>query len=45
MLGSDAAYREWGYVAWSRAREQTRFYICAPEADEHHTGIVQPWQA
>jgi ATP-dependent exoDNAse (exonuclease V) alpha subunit len=41
VLGSDA-YREWGYVAWARAREQTRFYICEPAADEHDTGIVQP---
>jgi hypothetical protein len=38
ILGSDAAYREWGYVAWSRARLQTRFYICEPDAvTEHHT--------
>ncbi len=37
ILGSDAAYREWGYVAWSRARLQSRFYICEPDAvDEHH---------
>jgi len=40
ILGSDAAYCEWGYVAWSRARLQTRFYICEPDAvDEHHTAI------
>ena len=45
VLGSDAAYREWGYVAWSRAREQTRFYICEPEADEHHAGVGQPRRA
>ncbi len=41
VLGSDTSYREWGYVAWSRARLQTRFYICEPDADEaageHHT--------
>jgi len=41
VLGSDTAYREWGYVAWSRARLQTRFYVCEPDidliADEHHT--------
>jgi conjugative relaxase-like TrwC/TraI family protein len=40
VLGSDAAYREWGYVAWSRARLETRFYVCEPDLDgerEHHT--------
>jgi hypothetical protein len=41
VLGSDIAYREWGYVAWSRARLQTRFYVCEPDVDaiaeEHHT--------
>jgi ATP-dependent exoDNAse (exonuclease V) alpha subunit len=41
VLGSDIAYREWGYVAWSRARIQTRFYVCEPDVDEiaeeHHT--------
>jgi conjugative relaxase-like TrwC/TraI family protein len=41
VLGSDTAYREWGYVAWSRARLQTRFYVCEPDVDliagEHHT--------
>jgi hypothetical protein len=31
-------YREWGYTAWSRARERTRFYAVEPEiSDEHHT--------
>lgn len=41
VLGSDISYREWGYVAWSRARLETRFYICEPDieeiAAEHHT--------
>jgi hypothetical protein len=44
VLGSDIAYREWGYVAWSRARIQTRFYVCEPDVDEiaeeHHTAIA-----
>ena len=45
VLGSDTAYREWGYVAWSRARVRTRFYVCEPDADdlvEHHTAAAEP---
>jgi hypothetical protein len=39
VLGSEAVYREWGYVAWSRARLGTRFYAVEPElSEEHHTG-------
>lgn len=30
VLGSELAYREWGYTAWSRARESTRFFVCEP---------------
>ena len=49
VLGSDAAYCEWGYVSWSRTRRQTRFYICEPaaaeRAEEHHTARGQPRQA
>ncbi len=30
-FGSDAGYREWAYTAFTRARGQTRFYICEPE--------------
>lgn len=38
VLGSETVYREWGYTAWSRARERTRFYAVEPEiSDEHHT--------
>jgi conjugative relaxase-like TrwC/TraI family protein len=38
ILGSETVYREWGYTAWSRARERTRFYVVEPEiSDEHHT--------
>jgi ATP-dependent exoDNAse (exonuclease V) alpha subunit len=48
VLGSDAAYREWGYVAWSRARLGTRFYVSeAPvnERDEHHSAAGEPRRA
>ncbi len=38
VLGSETIYREWGYVAWSRARRSTRFYAVEAELeDEHHT--------
>ena len=38
VLGSETVYREWGYVAWSRARLGTAFYVVDPEvSDEHHT--------
>ena len=49
VLGSDTAYREWGYVAWSRARLRTRFYSCEPDADgdtaEHHTAADESYDA
>lgn len=45
VLGSDIAYREWGYVAWSRARLETRFYMCEPDGEEmaaeHHTAAPE----
>lgn len=42
VLGSETVYREWGYVAWSRARRGTRFYAVEPELlDEHHTAAPQ----
>jgi hypothetical protein len=28
VLGSESVYREWGYVALTRARERTVFYVC-----------------
>lgn len=33
VLGSDAVYREWGYVALSRGRESNRLYVVGSEAD------------
>ena len=32
VLGSEGIYREWGYVAMTRARERTMFYVCDGEA-------------
>lgn len=34
ILGSDATYREAGYTAASRAREETRFYVVGRELSE-----------
>ena len=31
VLGTDEAYREWGYTALSRHRESATFYVTAPE--------------
>jgi hypothetical protein len=43
VLGSETVYREWGYVAWSRARRGTRFYAVEPEPlDDHHTSAPPP---
>ncbi|MDQ6846539.1 MAG: relaxase domain-containing protein [Candidatus Dormibacteraeota bacterium] len=33
VLGDEAIYREWGYVALSRGRAQNRLYVVAPELD------------
>lgn len=35
VLGSEEAYREWGYVAFSRHRQELRFYVTAPDVVEH----------
>lgn len=34
MLGSDDLYREWGYTALSRHREEARFYLVSPGSAE-----------
>jgi len=34
VLGSDELYREWGYTALSRHREESRFYIVSPASTE-----------
>ena len=42
LLGDGGALREWGYVACSRAREETRLYVATrvldPETHGHATG-------
>jgi hypothetical protein len=35
VLGSDALYREWGYVALSRGRQENRLYVHAAATDPH----------
>ncbi len=42
VLGSETVYREWGYVAWSRARRGTRFYAVEPELDLEHHSVADP---
>jgi hypothetical protein len=34
VLGSDELYREWGYTAMSRHRDQARFYVVSPGSVE-----------
>ncbi|MCW3002363.1 MAG: conjugative relaxase [Conexibacter sp.] len=34
VLGSDDIYREWGYTALSRQREEARFYVVSPSSTE-----------
>jgi ATP-dependent exoDNAse (exonuclease V) alpha subunit len=41
VLGSDAAYREWAYVALSRARAGTHLYLVG-ERDSTPTGSPTP---
>ncbi|WCB92447.1 Dda-like helicase [Baekduia alba] len=52
VLGSDELYREWGYAALSRHRDQARFYVVSPgsverplpgleaESDDLHEDVV-----
>ena len=43
VLGSEAIYREWGYVALSRARHHTRLYLVDHRnGDRHADHGVQP---
>jgi conjugative relaxase-like TrwC/TraI family protein len=44
VLGSEALYREWGYVALSRGRQSNRLYqhTSDRELDEIHTHVHQP---
>ena len=44
MLGSEALYREWGYVALSRGRQSNRLYqsVLEVDLDEIHAHVHQP---
>lgn len=46
VLGSDAVYREWGYVAMSRARASTQLYVVndheSEEIDHHGLADDEP---
>jgi Ti-type conjugative transfer relaxase TraA len=40
VLGDEAVYREWGYVALSRGREQNTFYIVAADDEARNVGQI-----
>jgi Ti-type conjugative transfer relaxase TraA len=42
VLGSDDLYREWGYTALSRHRDEARFYLVSPASVERHLPGVEP---
>jgi ATP-dependent exoDNAse (exonuclease V) alpha subunit len=42
VLGSDELYREWGYTALSRHRDQARFYIVSPGSVERALPVSNP---
>ncbi len=42
VLGSDELYREWGYTALSRHREEARFYVTAPADQPALPGLEPP---
>jgi conjugative relaxase-like TrwC/TraI family protein len=42
VLGSDELYREWGYTALSRHREQARFYVVSPGSVERALPGIEP---
>jgi ATP-dependent exoDNAse (exonuclease V) alpha subunit len=44
VLGSEELYREWGYVAFSRHRMETRFYVTSPDwrDDDRPTAAGDP---
>jgi Ti-type conjugative transfer relaxase TraA len=42
VLGSDELYREWGYTAMSRHRDQARFYIVSPGSVERALPGLEP---
>jgi Ti-type conjugative transfer relaxase TraA len=42
VLGSDELYREWGYTALSRHRDQARFYVVSPGSVERALPGLEP---
>jgi Ti-type conjugative transfer relaxase TraA len=42
VLGSDDVYREWGYTALSRHREEARFYLVSPASIERNLPGLEP---
>ena len=44
VLGSDELYREWGYTALSRHRDQARFYVVSPGSVERALPGLEPDQ-
>jgi conjugative relaxase-like TrwC/TraI family protein len=44
VLGSDELYREWGYTALSRHRDQARFYVVSPGSVERALPGLEPHQ-
>ncbi|HEY6763118.1 MAG TPA: MobF family relaxase [Baekduia sp.] len=42
VLGSDELYREWGYTAMSRHRDQAQFYVVSPGSVERTLPGLEP---
>src|SRR3954469_10669281 len=42
VLGSEELYREWGYTAMSRHRDEARFYVAAPDLDLERDQAPEP---
>jgi hypothetical protein len=42
VFGSDELYREWGYTALSRHRDQARFYVVSPGSVERALPSLEP---
>jgi len=42
VLGSDDLYREWGYTAMTRHRDEARFYLISPSSTERSLPGLQP---
>jgi Ti-type conjugative transfer relaxase TraA len=42
VLGSEDLYREWGYTALTRHRDEARFYVVSPAPAEHPIPGLEP---